>query len=82
MSIESSIGRLVFDVFDSVKSQVGIVIVEKTAGWNIEKSDLQTLLNEVNSVVDKNTTRASDAILNEVGKLETSGSKKTKGRRK
>ena len=66
MSVESNIGRTVFDVFESLKAQLGSTVVENTAGWNIEKSELGKLLAEVNAVLDKNTTRASDTILSQV----------------
>ena len=82
MSVESNIGRTVFDVFESLKAQLGTTVVEKTAGWNIEKSELGKLLAEVNAVLDKNSGRASDAILTQVRTDIGSSSKKTKGKRK
>ena len=82
MSVEVNVGRLIFDVFESVKSQLGLTVVETTAGWDIEKSDLATLLAEVNAVIDKNANRASDTILSQVRTEVHPSSQKTKGKRK
>ena len=68
MSLEANVGRAIFNVFESLKAQLGSTVVEETAGWNLEKEQVKVLIQKLNALVDVNTNRASDTILKHLNK--------------
>lgn len=63
MSLESNVGRAVFDVFESLKAQLGAVVVEETSTWNLERDQVKALIEKLNGLVDVNASRGSDVIV-------------------
>ena len=68
MSLESKVGRAVFNVFESLKSQLGAAVVEETAGWDLEKEQVKKLVEKLSGLIDINAGRGSDAILKHLEK--------------
>jgi len=60
---ETQVGRTYFEILESIKAQLGIELVESFNDMNITQENVRSIIQRINSVVDKNYSRGITALV-------------------